>query len=50
MVILCFERRFFQQNSVIRVKPNILPPQFLGWLRHCPLIYKGFDKTLFGFE
>jgi len=25
-VILCFERRFFKQNSVIRLKSNILPP------------------------
>jgi len=32
---LCFERRFSKQNSVIRLKSNILPPQkFLGWLRH----------------
>ena len=34
-IILCFERRFSKQNSVIRLKPNILPPIFLGWLRHC---------------
>ena len=26
IVILCFERRFSKQNSVIRVKSNILPP------------------------
>jgi len=26
MVILCFERRFSQQNSVIRLKSNILAP------------------------
>ena len=39
--ILCFESRFFKQNSVIRLKSNILappqifaPPKFLGWLRH----------------
>jgi len=33
---LCFERRFSEQNSVIRLKSNILAPQkFLGWLRHC---------------
>jgi len=38
---LCFERRFSKQNSVIRLKSNILappkffrPPTFLGWLRH----------------
>jgi len=41
IVILCFERRFSKQNSVIRPKANILapcnifaPPKFLGWLRH----------------
>jgi len=33
---LCFERRFSKQNSIIRLKSNILPPQkILGWLRHC---------------
>jgi len=26
MVILCFERRFFKQNRVIRLKSNILAP------------------------
>jgi len=37
IVILCIERRFSKQNSVIRLKSNILtPPKFLGWLRHCP--------------
>jgi len=35
VAILCFERRFSKQNSVIRLKSNILaPPKFLGWLRH----------------
>jgi len=35
IVILCFERRFSKQNSVIRLKSNILPPpKFLGWQRH----------------
>jgi len=36
LVILCFERRFSKQNSVICLKSNILPPppKFLGWLRH----------------
>jgi len=34
IVILCFERRFSKQNSVIRLKSNILTPKFLGWLRH----------------
>ena len=33
IVILCFERRFSKQN--IRLKSNISPPPFLGWLRHC---------------
>jgi len=37
---LCFERRFSKQNSVIRLKSNILNPpkflttKFLAWLRH----------------
>jgi len=36
IVILCFERHFSKQNSVIRLKANILPPaKFLGWLHHC---------------
>ena len=35
-VILCFERQCPKQNSVIRLKSNILPPlKFLGWLRYC---------------
>jgi len=34
IVILCFERRLSKQNTVIRLKLNILPPKFLGWLRH----------------
>jgi len=36
MVILWFERRFSKQNTVIRLKSNILPhPKLLSWLRHC---------------
>jgi len=41
IVILCFERRFPKQNSVIHLKSSILAPKkifgplkFLGWLRH----------------
>ena len=35
IVIVCFESRFSKQNSVIRLKSNILAtPKFLGWLRH----------------
>jgi len=30
IVILCFERRFSIQNSVIRLKSNILPPSIFG--------------------
>ena len=30
MVILCFERRFSKQNSVIRLKSNILAPKFFA--------------------
>ena len=34
IVILCFERRFSKQISVIRVKSNILaPPKFFGSLQ-----------------
>jgi len=41
MVILCFEKRFFKQNRVIRLKSNILaPPKFLGWLRHWLQVYE----------
>ena len=36
IVILCYERRFSKQNSVVRLKSNILPPKkFVGWLSHC---------------
>ena len=42
IIILWLERRFPKQNSVIRLKSNILPtpnffasPKFLGWLRSC---------------
>ena len=35
IAILCFEWRFFKQNSVIRLKSSILtPPNFLVWLSH----------------
>ena len=30
IVILCFERRFSKQNSVFRLKSNILPPPIFG--------------------
>ena len=30
IVILCFERRYLKQNSVIRLKSNILAPQIFG--------------------
>jgi len=30
IVILCFERRFSKQNSVIRLKSNILAPLSFG--------------------
>ena len=46
IVILCFERRFSKQNSVIRPKSSIFRPQnflaptiYLGWLRHCKKVY-----------
>ena len=35
IVILCFEKRFSEQDSVIRLKSNILAPlKYLGRLRH----------------
>ena len=40
IAILCFERHYTKQNSVIFLKSNILAPktfgspQTLGWLRH----------------
>jgi len=41
---LLFERRFFKQNSVIRLKSNIVaPPKFLGWLRHWPIHGKAHE-------
>jgi len=44
-VILCFERRFSKQNSVIRLRSSILhPPKFLGWLRHCTKTVKYSEK------
>jgi len=34
IVILCLERQYPKQNSVIRLRSNILaPPELLGWLR-----------------
>jgi len=30
IVILCFDRRFSEQNSVICLKSNILDPQIFG--------------------
>jgi len=30
IVILCLKNRFSKQNSVIRLKSNIWPPQILG--------------------
>jgi len=31
---LGFERRYPRQNTVARLKSQILPPKSLGWLRH----------------
>jgi len=30
IVMFCFERRFFKQNNVIRLKSNIFPPHIFG--------------------
>ena len=44
---MCFERRFSKQNSIIRLKSNILPPpEFLGWLRHCSLAIAALNKLV----
>jgi len=40
IVILCFERRYHKQNSVLRLNSNILPSRFLGWLRYCSTVIK----------
>jgi len=35
LMIACFEKWCLKQNSVARLKSNILPPKkILGWLRH----------------
>jgi len=47
IVNLCFERRFSEQNSVIRLKSNILaPPKFLGWLHHCSLAIVALNEVV----
>jgi len=47
VVILCFERCFSKQNSVIRLKSSTFPPKFLVWLRHCLKVglVSSFHKT-----
>ena len=46
MVILCLERCFSKQNSVIHRKSSILsPPKILGWLRHC-LLHKFESRSV----
>jgi len=46
--IFCFEKRFSKQNSVIRLKSNILAPQkFLGWLRHCSLAIVALNEVVY---
>ena len=55
-VIFCFERRFSTQNSVIRLKSNILaPPQIFGLTTPLPRgiylpIWKGTFKVINGRE
>jgi len=46
IVILCFERRFSKRNNVIRLKSNISPPQFLGWLRYFSLPIAALNKVV----
>jgi len=46
-VILCFEKRFSKQNSVIRLKSNI-PPQFwAGYTTDAHLLFRAFDFNTF---
>jgi len=60
MVILCFERQYPKQNSVIHVTSKSLPeksfshPKVFGWLRYCylsalpPVV--SFKLTVFGYD
>jgi len=49
IVILCFGRCFSKQNSVLRLKSDILaPPKFLGWLCHCLCDVKLSGKSIQG--
>jgi len=45
IVVLCFEKRFAKQNSVIRQNQTFCSPKFLGWLRHCIGVFK-VSKTI----
>ena len=45
IVILCFERRFSKQNSVIRLKSNILPPPNIWSGYGTVTILKQFNET-----
>ena len=45
IVILCFEIRFSKQNTIIRLKSNILAPaKFWGWLRHWTARPDGYGR------
>jgi len=46
-MILCFEKHFSKQNSIIRLKSSILaPPKFLGWLSYWKLTVLETEKQL----
>jgi len=43
LVVLCFERRCFKENTVARLKSKYLALQkILGWLRYCFLMERCF--------
>jgi len=46
IVILCVERRFSKQNSVIRLKSNICPPKFFG----PPNFWAGYATATMAFK
>ena len=41
LVVLCFEKRCPEQNTVARLKSKYLaPPKIFGWLRHCTKLHE----------
>jgi len=46
IVILCFKRRFSKQNSVIRLKSNILHPQIFALATPLQLTIAALNKVV----